>query len=172
MRAFGVEFHLTGLHPILQAKLTTLQAVVGETATWSLVFTSGLRTLAAQEALYRKGRDKAGRIVSAREVVTMAAPGYSWHNFGLAADFALVKPEPGTPGTLQWSDVSDMDADGLNDWEEVGHEAEKLGLEWGGRWKKFRDFPHVQMTTGLSLEEARHLMSVGTLAQTITTRGR
>lgn len=30
-------------------------------------------------------------------------------------------------------------------WREIGHTAESLGLEWGGRWKKPYDPGHVQL---------------------------
>ena len=39
--------------------------------------------------------------------------------------------------TCQWSDVSS--------YEKMGEVAEDLGLEWGGRWGKFRDRPHFQL---------------------------
>jgi len=46
---------------------------------------SGLRSWAAQAALYAQGRTKPGKIV------TKARPGSSWHNYGLAIDLGLFK---------------------------------------------------------------------------------
>jgi hypothetical protein len=31
-------------------------------------------------------------------------------------------------------------------WQELGKAGEKLGLEWGGRWKSFPDLPHFQLS--------------------------
>lgn len=53
--------------------------------------TSGLRTMAAQAALYAQGRTMPGPIV------THAKPGDSAHNWGLAIDVALQ-----TPTGLSW----------------------------------------------------------------------
>lgn len=50
-----------------------------------------------------------------------------------AVDFALVKD-----GRLSW-DTS------LPGWQLIGHHAEAVGLEWGGRWKKPYDPGHVQL---------------------------
>ena len=45
---------------------------------------STLRTYPEQQELYAQGRTKPGN------VVTNAKPGYSYHNFGLALDFAVI----------------------------------------------------------------------------------
>ena len=74
--------------------------------------------------------------------VTNAKPGYSWHNFGVAWDFAVFD-EQGQP---QWESPL---------MERCGEIGESLGLEWGGRWKGIKDTPHLQLKTGLSLAEAR-----------------
>lgn len=65
-------------------------------ATW--VVTSGLRTMAAQTALYAKGRDADGNVVDQSAVVTDAPPGSSAHNWGLAVDVALQSGQ----GALSW----------------------------------------------------------------------
>jgi peptidoglycan L-alanyl-D-glutamate endopeptidase CwlK len=136
----------------------TAVTVAGVTITW----TSGLRDWDEQERLWRKGRDAEGRIVDPRQVVTYARGGESWHNFGLAADFGLVRPD-GT--TLEWSDVADLDVDGIIDWLEVGRIAEAARLEWGGRWRKPLDMPHVQWRTVLTLAECRARWHEGGLTQ-------
>uniref|UniRef100_UPI0030F5E7DE M15 family metallopeptidase n=1 Tax=Paenibacillus sp. FSL R10-2748 TaxID=2954658 RepID=UPI0030F5E7DE len=43
----------------------------------------------------------------------------------------------------------------LPDWSKVVEEAKKLGLEWGGDWRSFKDMPHFQMTFGLSTADFR-----------------
>ena len=102
---------------------------------------SGLRTYEEQAALYAKGRTAPG------PKVTNARPGYSWHNFGVAWDFVV------------------FDANGQPLWDNplmdrCGKIGEQLGLEWGGRWK-FQDKPHLQLTTGLTLAQARHRLEDG-----------
>lgn len=89
-----------------------------------------------QDKLYARGRTVPGRRV------TNARGGYSWHNFRAAFDFV-----PMVGGKPQWSD------DKL--YARCGEIGEACGLEWGGRFKSFRDAPHMQYTGGLSLAEVR-----------------
>ena len=115
------------------------------------------RSPAEQMALWIKGRDIAGQIIHPREVVTMARPGRSWHEYGLAYDVVLVAPN----GIVSWDIAMDGDLDGIRDWQEVGVAGEKVGLEWGGRWIKFRDMPHFQLTRGLTYEVAATMVAGG-----------
>jgi hypothetical protein len=39
----------------------------------------------------------------------------------------------------------------------MGETAESCGLEWGGRWKRFPDLPHLQMMCGFTLAEIREM---------------
>ncbi|MGM1023566.1 MAG: M15 family metallopeptidase [Bacillota bacterium] len=103
--------------------------------------TQGLRTIAEQDGLYAQGRTKPGNIV------TNSKGGYSFHNFGVAIDFVLI--ESG------YDVKADKDNDGMADWYEVVAEAEALGFEWGGHWASFKDFPHFQMTFGLTTAQYR-----------------
>lgn len=115
----------------------------------------GLRTFEDQDELYAQGRTKPGRIV------TNARGGDSLHNYGLAADYVL-DSQPDKPG-IQWSwdTKADLNADGRRDWIQMGEIAETCLLEWGGRWKRFPDLPHVQNTFGLSLAEIKELYRLG-----------
>ena len=101
---------------------------------------SGTRTYEEQNALYEQGRSKPGRIV------TNARGGYSNHNFGVAFDIGVF--EGG-----RYLEESPL-------YEKVGILGESLGLEWGGRWK-FKDAPHFQLKTGLTLEQARERVRRG-----------
>lgn len=94
-----------------------------------IVITQGLRTIAEQNALYAQGRSKPGPIV------TNAKGGTSYHNYGLAFDFALLLPN-GT--SLSWDINRDGDKDKTADWQEVVQEAKRLGLEWGGDWTSLK----------------------------------
>ncbi|MGO4953114.1 M15 family metallopeptidase [Paenibacillus sp. DRB1-1] len=111
-----------------------------------IVITQGLRTYAEQDDLYAQGRTKPGK------VVTDARGGYSNHNFGFAADFALLLRDG---RTVSWDTLKDDDKDSLPDWSEVVEEAKKLGLEWGGDWRSFKDMPHLQMVFGITTAQFR-----------------
>ena len=102
----------------------------------------GTRTYEEQAALYAKGRTKPG------SKVTNARPGFSWHNFGVAWDFVVFDSK----GQPLW-DSPLMDR--------CGKIGEELGLEWGGSWKSFKDKPHLQLKTGISLAEARQRVKDG-----------
>ena len=99
---------------------------------------SGLRTYAEQAALYAQGRSKAGKIV------TNAEPGESYHNFGLAFDFAVMMKS----GALVWDPEHP-------DWKGFVRLAKDGGFAWGGDWTSFRDYPHLQLATAPSLAVLR-----------------
>ena len=103
-----------------------------------VIITSTMRSMAEQERLYAQGRTAPGKIV------TKAKPGQSMHNYGLAFDVVPLrygKPVWGTTG-----------ADGEL-WNRIGQIGESVGLEWAGRWQRFREFPHFQWTGGLTLAD-------------------
>lgn len=106
-----------------------------------MVATSGTRTYAEQDDLYEQGRSKPGPIV------TNARAGYSWHNHGVAFDLTEFKN-----GVPVWDSPN---------YSIVGAMGESLGLEWGGSWTSFKDFPHYQLTNGKTLAEARSLHDSG-----------
>ncbi len=39
----------------------------------------------------------------------------------------------------------DGNQNGKSDWLEVVEIAKTLGFEWGGDWKRFKDYPHLEM---------------------------
>ena len=118
---------VTGLHPKL---ITAATHTVTEAKARGLIVAihSGLRTAEEQEKLYAKGRTIEG------DIVTNSKAFDSWHNYGLAVDIVF-KDEK---GNFTWNKK-------LSDWEDLGKVGELFGLEWGGRWKKFPDFPHFQL---------------------------
>jgi hypothetical protein len=97
--------------------------------------TQGLRTFAEQQRLFNQGRSTPGRIV------TNARPGQSFHNFGLAFDFVVVRN-----GQAVW-DQEDKD------WRRFVEICKGHGLEWGGDWRSFKDFPHFQVADAPDLKE-------------------
>ena len=97
---------------------------------------NGTRSFAEQDALYAQGRTALGA------KVTNARGGYSWHNFGLAADMGVFRDGK----YLGSSPV----------YAELGKLARNIpGLEWGGDWTSFRDEPHLQMAKFASTAAAR-----------------
>jgi peptidoglycan L-alanyl-D-glutamate endopeptidase CwlK len=119
--------------------------------------TSGLRSYAEQGALYALGRTVANVDATPEKplgnVVTRAKPGESFHNFGLAVDVAL------DGNTTRAGLQPDWRPEAYAVW---GEEAARAGLEWGGTWRSFQDFPHVQWP-GVSLADCRREFAAGGL---------
>jgi peptidoglycan L-alanyl-D-glutamate endopeptidase CwlK len=99
-----------------------------------VIITSTYRDGESQNALYAQGRTTPGKIV------TNAKAGQSFHNWRVAFDFV-----PVVNGKAQWNDTALF--------TKCGQIAEALGLEWAGRWTRFREMPHCQYTGGLSLQD-------------------
>jgi peptidoglycan L-alanyl-D-glutamate endopeptidase CwlK len=99
-----------------------------------VLITSTYRDAASQNALYAQGRTAPGKIV------TNARAGQSFHNWRVAFDFV-----PIVSGKAQWND--------LTTFNKCGEIAESVGLEWAGRWKKFKELAHCQYTGGLRLAD-------------------
>jgi peptidoglycan L-alanyl-D-glutamate endopeptidase CwlK len=52
------------------------------------------------------------------------------------------------PYPLDWDDIKSFTEIGehiLGTWEDM-EEKEDWDIEWGGQWKKFKDYPHIQIT--------------------------
>jgi peptidoglycan L-alanyl-D-glutamate endopeptidase CwlK len=135
---------VTALHPIVAAKQAELTAEAARLGIRMLI-TDGLRTVGEQDALYRQGRTADG------QVVTTVKGGDSYHNYGLAIDFALRNKV----GNVIWDMEYDGNRNGKSDWMEVVAIAKKLGFAWGGDWAGFRDYPHLQMDFGYSIRELK-----------------
>ena len=70
--------------------------------------------------------------------VTNAKPGASWHQWGEGMDcFWLVD------GDAEWSALKKIN--GINGYHVYADVAEDLGLNAGGHWNSFKDWPHVQL---------------------------
>lgn len=148
------------LHPVLVA--ATLALIERSYARGvNIVIVQGLRTNAEQNGLFAQGRTQAElnavglshvKAEPNKPKVTNAKGGTSYHNYGLAVDFALLLPDG---RTVSWDTLRDGDKDSLPDWSEVVEEAKKLGFEWGGEWRTFKDLPHLQMVFGLKIADLR-----------------
>lgn len=127
----------SGMHPVV--KESALEVIRRAYKEGILVqISSGYRSFADQNALYAQGRTKPGN------VVTKARGGYSNHNFGLAVDYFLVSDDG---KTALWTVNSK--------WKRVAAIGKELGFSWGGDWKSFPDYPHLEMTGGLSTAQLR-----------------
>jgi len=72
---------------------------------------------------------------SGNKIITYAGPGESWHNFKEAFDAV-----PLLGGKALWNDNQKYDI--------YGSCVIKVGLNWGGSWKRFKDRPHAQLRFG------------------------
>jgi peptidoglycan L-alanyl-D-glutamate endopeptidase CwlK len=134
------------LHPRIRQEvadlITKAETQFPENITIRVV--QGLRTIEEQDALYAQGRSKPGKIV------TNARGGSSFHNYGLAIDFAILYD-----GVLSWDIMADKDKDGIKDWQEVVAVFKAAGYEYGGDWKSIKDYPHLQKTFGFAWKQLK-----------------
>src|SRR5205814_6706568 len=98
------------LHPRLRDEVASIIDAIE--LTWppnmKVRIVQGLRTIDEQNALYAQGRTKDGQIV------TNAKGGSSYHNYGLAFDFAVMydKDNNGSFEALSWHLKYDFDKNG------------------------------------------------------------
>lgn len=130
----------TELHPIVAEKVEILIEKTAERDI-TILITDDYRSFEEQDKLYDQGRRTPGKIV------THAEGGESYHNFGLAVDFALQLEN----GDVIWNTEYDGNGNGQSDWFEVAEIAKELGFQWGGDWHGFKDYPHLQMDFGLTI---------------------
>lgn len=131
---------LMRIHPFLSNKARQLIRISHAQGIF-IIITQGKRSNEEQNRLYAQGRSNPGKIV------TNVRGGYSYHNYGLAFDYCVCDIIGGKL-IPNWS----VD----KRWLRVGNLGKNLGLEWGGDWKSFKDYPHFQYTFGLSIEQLRN----------------
>ncbi|MFB5285149.1 M15 family metallopeptidase [Peribacillus sp. Hz7] len=132
----------TELHPILAEKVEILKEKATEKGI-TILITDDYRSFEEQDKLYDKGRKTPGK------VVTYMKGGESYHNYGLAVDFALQLEN----GNVIWDTEYDGNRNGQSDWFEVAEIAKELGFQWGGDWRGFKDYPHLQMDFSLTIND-------------------
>lgn len=152
--------NMAGCHPVLQDRVLKIVEVGAYAGLYFAVLMGG-RSWDTQNALYTQGRANLDTVNALRakahmspitlsenmKTVTNAGAGSSWHNFFLAVDLV----EDGDPNMagIQWSWKNNAD------YLKLGTIVKNCGLEWGGFWKSFKDYPHAQLTGGLSIGEAK-----------------
>jgi peptidoglycan L-alanyl-D-glutamate endopeptidase CwlK len=134
-----------GLHPVIADRMNQLVQRAADIGI-VVVITDDFRSAEEQDRLYEKGRTSGGNIV------TYAKGGESFHNFGLAVDFALKT----SAGDVIWDMNYDGNGNSRADWSEVVAIAKEFGFEWGGDWSQFKDYPHLQMDFGLSIADLQN----------------
>lgn len=135
----------TSLNPIVKERSNRLIQIAAKKGIF-VVITEGFRSVGEQNRLYEQGRTTPGNIV------TNAKGGESYHNYGLAIDFALKTPA----GNVIWDRQYDGNKNSKADWTEVVEIAKSLGFQWGGDWVKFKDYPHLQMDFGLTIADLQN----------------
>jgi peptidoglycan L-alanyl-D-glutamate endopeptidase CwlK len=144
------KYSREGLYPPVEQ--ATQQLIQQMKARGILIkITEDFRSFAKQDQLYAQGRSLPGPIV------TYARGGESFHNYGLAIDFALVDPQT---KKLSWDLRRDRNKNGQADWQEVVQVAKQLGFAWGGDWTGFKDRPHLEMTFGQSIYELKYKLKL------------
>ena len=107
---------------------------------------SGTRSYQEQDKLFRQGR-----FGNPGPVVTKARGGQSNHNFGIAWDIGIFDANGKYLGNSPL-------------YAKAGQIAMSAGipdLEWGGNWKTFKDQPHYQFATALSISQVRARFEAG-----------
>lgn len=140
------ENRLMSLHPLVRYRaLNAYREAVQITPVGIHPFiTEGLRSFERSNELYAQGRTRPGKIV------TNAKAGQSMHNYGLAFDFVIqLLPS----GKLSWS------VDG--NWRKCADVFKKHGFAWGGDWKNFKDYPHLEMSFGMGWQQLLQLHNTG-----------
>ena len=131
----GIEIckDLNELHPkVKELALKFLEEC--KKAGLNILITETYRSVERQDYLYAQGRTRAGNIVTHSVGNTLS----SYHQWRLAFDIA---------------NNSKSDPYNMTVLTKAGAIGEKLGLEWGGSWANFKDYPHFQYTFGLSIKD-------------------
>lgn len=136
----------SGIHPVVKETVVEVIKRAYKEGIYAQV-SMGHRTMEQQAALFGQGRNSyvyKGKQYGnpSKPKVTNALPGQSMHNFGLAIDYFLVSKDG---NTALWT----VNAQ----WRRVAQIAKSLGFAWGGDWKGFVDYPHLDMMGGLTLAQ-------------------
>lgn len=141
------------LHPEIRWRAKEIAARTADLKIPILIYFT-LRTFAEQQVLYDQGRSLPGHIV------TNAKAGESYHNYGLAFDFAILEPNQ----EIAWNTGVDINDNKIPDYREVGELGEDLGLQWGGRFKNLKgDYGHLQLDFGFNIPDLQKLYVIGGL---------
>ena len=137
--------NLETLHPKFQpsAIQAWTEAQSAMPSNVQIIVIQGLRSFSESDALYAQGRTAPGPIV------TKAAAGQSYHNYGLAFDFSMI------------TNGKEDDIVGPH-WMQVVSIMEKYGMFWGGNFPEgFHDNPHFENRYGHNWRDLLALHNAG-----------
>lgn len=134
-------------HPIIREELRLLYVECNNKLPKGvrLRFSSVYRSPAEQTALYNQ-----------KPKVTNSKAFQSIHNYGLAFDYVILldKDNNGTFESIEW--------DIKNQYHQfVVLFFKSKGYEWGGDWKRFKDYPHFQKAFGLTWQQLKNRNDIG-----------
>ncbi|MGE7878236.1 peptidoglycan-binding protein [Peribacillus muralis] len=138
----------SGIHPVVkESALEMVKRAYQETI--FVIISAGYRSMEEQAKLYGQGRlgySYGGLNYSdlSKPIVTNAMPGESYHNYGLAIDFFIVSDDG---KSAIWT-VDEK-------WRRAAAIGKSLGFAWGGDWSSFKDYPHLDLTGGLSYTQLK-----------------
>jgi peptidoglycan L-alanyl-D-glutamate endopeptidase CwlK len=137
--------NLNTLHPKFRQSAIDAwtEAQAAMPANVQIIVVQGLRTFEESDKLYAQGRTAPGA------VVTKAKAGQSYHNYGLAFDFAMI------------TNGRDDYAVGPN-WMKVVSIMKTAGMTWGGNFANFPDNPHFENNFGFNWRQLLELHDAGT----------
>jgi len=134
-------------HPVIREELTKLYVECNNKLPKGvrLRFTSVYRTPEEQNELFKK-----------RPKVTQAKAFQSIHNYGLAFDFCILldKDNNGSFESILWDSKSEYNQTVVNFFKSKGY-------EWGGDWKRFKDYPHIQKSFGCTWQDLKSRLDSG-----------
>mgnify|MGYP003385398970 CR=1 FL=1 len=122
------------LHPVMRGHVVMFLARYKQLTGYDLLVVCTTRSYADQASAQKAGKSN-------------AAPGLSWHQWGLAADLV-----PMVHGKPLWT-THDATGTMLSEWTIFGTTAVECGLDWSGNWKSFVEYGHVQFTGGLNIHD-------------------
>lgn len=147
---------ILSLHPAVRDEVTAIYTeVYNDSAIVGIRIVQGYRTIEEQDQLYAQGRTTPGAIV------TKARGGESYHNYGLAIDFALLFKN----GAVSWDREFSSNRGSISDWQKVVDIFKKYGWAWGGDFKTIKDYPHFQKSFGYTVQQLKTRFDNGELVR-------
>lgn len=138
----------SGIHPVVKESALEMVKRAYQEGIFVQI-SAGYRSMEEQAKLYGQGRlgyiyDGKNYSNLSKPRVTNAMPGQSYHNYGLAIDYFIVSDDG---KNAIWT----VDAK----WKRVAAIGKSLGFAWGGDWSSFKDYPHLDMTAGLTYSQLK-----------------
>ena len=122
---------IEALHPLVKERCKNLIAKMAQFGK-PVRLVEGLRTAKKQDELF----NKVPKVTNAKGL-------QSYHQYGLAFDLVFRSSGYNAPQA---------------DWELLGREGKKLGLEWGGSWVGFKDQPHFEYHPNFTWKELETIL--------------